>query len=86
LLLEREDTFKKVYTQMINALNDVRVQKSTNSTLFSIWNGKSLNTFIGQVKASAVVVKSDDIKLIIGVFITLVHIPGCVMILGNVQC
>jgi hypothetical protein len=28
-----EDTFKKVYTQFISALNDVRVQKSTNSTL-----------------------------------------------------
>jgi hypothetical protein len=29
-----EDTFKKVYTQMISALNDVRIHKSTNSTLF----------------------------------------------------
>ncbi len=47
---------------MISALNDVRVQKSTNSTLFAIWNGKSLNTFISQVKASAVVVESDDIE------------------------
>ncbi len=28
-----KDTFKKVYTQLISALNDVRVQKSTNSTL-----------------------------------------------------
>jgi hypothetical protein len=57
-----EDTFKKVYTQLISALNDVRVQKSTNSTLSAIWNGKSLNTFIGQEKASAVVVESDDIE------------------------
>jgi hypothetical protein len=56
-----EDTFKKVHTQLIGALNVVRVQKSTNSTLSAIWNGKSLNTFIGQVKASAVVVESDDI-------------------------
>ncbi len=50
---------------MISALNDVRVKKSTNLTLFAIWNGKSLNTFIGQVKASAVVAKSDDIKFMI---------------------
>jgi hypothetical protein len=51
-----EDTFKKVYTQLISALNDARDQ---NSTLSAIWNGKSLNTFIGQVKASAVVVKCE---------------------------
>jgi hypothetical protein len=51
-----------VYTQLIIALNDVRVQKSTNLTLSAIWNGKSLNTFIGQVKASDVVVEKDDIK------------------------
>jgi hypothetical protein len=43
-------------------LNDVRVQKITNSTLSAVWNGKSLNTFSGQVKASAVVVESDDIE------------------------
>jgi hypothetical protein len=47
-----EDTFKEVYTQLISTLNDVRVQKSTNLILSAIWNGKSFNTFIGQVKAS----------------------------------
>ena len=56
------DTFKKVYTQLISALNDVRVQKSTNSTLSALWGGKSQNTYIGQVKASSVVVKCDDIE------------------------
>ncbi len=56
-----EDTLKKVYTQLIGALNDVKIQKSTNSTLSTKWDGKPQNTFIGQVKASAVVVKSDDI-------------------------
>ncbi len=55
-------TLKKVYTQLIIALNDVRVQKSTNSTLSAIWNGKSVNTFIAQVKASDVVVDSDHIE------------------------
>jgi hypothetical protein len=30
------DTLKKVYTQLITSLNDVRVQKSTNSTLSAI--------------------------------------------------
>ncbi len=55
------DTLKKVYTQLISALNDVRIHKSTNSTLSSLWNGKSQNTYIGQVKASSVVVKCDDI-------------------------
>ena len=35
------DTLKKVYTQLISALNNVRVHKSTNSTLSALWNGKS---------------------------------------------
>jgi hypothetical protein len=47
---------------LISALNDVRVQNSTHSTFSAIWNGKSLDTFIGQVKASDVVIKSDDIE------------------------
>jgi hypothetical protein len=36
-----EDAFKKVYSQLIKALNDVRIQKSTNSTLSAVWNEKS---------------------------------------------
>jgi hypothetical protein len=31
-----EDILKKVYTQLISALNDVRIQKSTNSTLSAV--------------------------------------------------
>ncbi len=80
-----EDTLKKVYTQLISALNDVRILKNTSWTLSAVWNGKSQNTFIGQVKASAVVVKSDDIEFRIGVFITVVLISGHAMILGNVR-
>ncbi len=30
------DTLKKVYTQLISAMNNVRVQKSTNSTLSAL--------------------------------------------------
>ncbi len=37
----RIDTLKKVYTHLISALNDVRVQKGTNSTFSALWNGKS---------------------------------------------
>jgi hypothetical protein len=55
------DTLRKVYTQLISALNDVRIKKNTNATLSALWNGKSQNTYIGQVKASSVVVKCDDI-------------------------
>ncbi len=55
------DTLKKVYTQLISELNDVRIQISTNSTLSALWNGKSQNTYIRQVKASFVVVECDDI-------------------------
>jgi hypothetical protein len=58
------DTLKKVYTQLISALKDVRIQKSMNSTLSALWNGKSLNPYIGQVKASSVVIESHDIELI----------------------
>ncbi len=57
------DTLKKVYTQLISALNNVRIQKSTNSTLSALWNGKSENTYIGQVKASSVVIECDDIEI-----------------------
>ncbi len=55
------DTLKKVYNQLISALNDVRVQKSTNPTLSALWNEKSQNTYIGQVEARSVVVECDDI-------------------------
>jgi hypothetical protein len=37
-------------------------KKSTNSTLSALWNGKSQNTYISQVKASSVVVECDDIE------------------------
>jgi hypothetical protein len=56
------DTLKRVYTQLISALNDVRVQKSTNSTLSTLWDGKSQHTYFSQVKASSVVVECDDIE------------------------
>ncbi len=55
------NTLKKVCTQLISALKDVRIQKSTNSTLSALWNGKSQNTYINQVKASSVVVECDGI-------------------------
>jgi hypothetical protein len=35
------NTLEKVYTQLISASNVVRIQKSTNSTLSALWNGKS---------------------------------------------
>jgi hypothetical protein len=55
------DTLKKVYTQLISALNEIRIQKNTGSTLSVLWNGKYQNTCIGQVNASSVVVECDDI-------------------------
>jgi hypothetical protein len=79
-------TLKKVYTQLISALNDVRIQKSKNSTLSTLWNEKTQNTYIGQVKASSVVVKVMTLNFFIGIFITLTPIFGHVMILENVQC
>ncbi len=81
-----EDTLKKMYTQLISALNDIRIQISTNSTLSAVWNGKSRNILIEKVKASAVVVKCDDIEWYDWSFITLLLISGHVIILGNVQC
>jgi hypothetical protein len=80
------DTLKKVYTQLISALNDVRIQKSTNSTLSALWNGKSQNTYIGQVKASSIVVECDDIDFFDWSLHNLAPIFGHVMILENVQC
>ncbi len=54
--------FKCVYTQLINALNDLRVQKCTKTTLSAVWNGKSVNTYIAQVKAKDVVTDSNNIE------------------------
>ena len=56
------DTLQKVYTKLIEALNEVRIQKNTASTSSELWNGKSHNTCIGQVKAKSVVVEYDDIE------------------------
>jgi hypothetical protein len=38
------DTLQKVYTKLIEALNEVQIQKNTASTLSVLWNGKSHNT------------------------------------------
>jgi hypothetical protein len=56
------DTIKNDYTQLISAWNDVRIQKSTKSTLSALRSEKSQNTYIGQVKASSVVFECDDIQ------------------------
>ncbi len=45
------ELLKQVYHQLIIALTDVRVQKCTKSNLSAIWNGKSIDTYIAQVKA-----------------------------------
>ncbi len=63
VLLEH-DTLQKVYTKLIEALNEVQIQKNTGSTLSVLWNSKSHNTCIGQVKAKSVVVEYDDIDFI----------------------
>jgi hypothetical protein len=80
------DILKKVYTQLISALNDVRIQKNTNSTISALWNGKSQNTYTGQVKASSVVIECDNMEF----FDWSLH-KSCayfchVMILENLQC
>ncbi len=46
---------------MIEALNEVQIQKNTGSTLSVLWNRKSHNTCIGQVKVKSVVVEYDYI-------------------------
>ncbi len=61
-------------------------KKSTNSTLSALWNGKSQNTYIGQVKASSIVVECDDIDFFDWSLHNLAPIFGRVMILENVQC
>ncbi len=56
------DTLQKVYTKLIEALNKVQIKKNTASTLSVLWNGKSHNACIGQVKAKSVVMEYDDIE------------------------
>jgi hypothetical protein len=55
------DTLKKVYTQLISALNDVRIQTSKKINPLCIVEWKISKYFICQVKASSVVIKCDDI-------------------------
>ena len=40
----KNDTLQKVYTKLIEALNEVQTKKNTGSTLSILWNGKSHNT------------------------------------------
>jgi hypothetical protein len=49
-------------SQLINAWNVMRDQKCTKSTLSAIWNGKSVDTYIAQVKAKDVVIDSNNIE------------------------
>jgi hypothetical protein len=81
-----DDTFKKVYPQLIKALNDVRIQKVQIQP--SLQCGMENLEILLLVKQKPVLLWSKVMTLIllIGVFITLVPISGCVVILGNVQC
>ncbi len=58
----RNENLKKVYSQLIIALNYVRVQKLIKSTLSAILNEKSVDTYNAQVKAKDDITNSDDIK------------------------
>jgi hypothetical protein len=60
VLLEH-DTLQKVYTKLIEALNEVRIKKYRFNPI-CIVEWKSHNTYIGQVKAKSVVVEYDDIE------------------------
>ena len=55
-------TLMRMLTQFTCALNDVRVQISSNSTLFAVWQGRFVNTLIAQVMAEGVVINSNDIE------------------------
>ncbi len=61
-LVQKCLTLVQMYTQFTCALNDVRVQISSNSTLFAVWQGRFVNTLIAQVMAEGVVINSDDIE------------------------
>jgi hypothetical protein len=58
----RKKTPVRIYTQFTRALNDVHVQISSNSTLFTVWQSRFVNTLISQVMAEGVVINSNDIK------------------------
>ncbi len=51
-----------IYTQLLKASNEIRLQNTAKSTLVMKFKSKSVNTFIAQVKAKEPVTDSNDIE------------------------
>ncbi len=56
------DDLKLIYTMLMKAVNKLRIQTSTKTTLSMICNGKSVNNHIAQVPARSVTIQMDDIE------------------------
>jgi hypothetical protein len=52
----------RIYTKLLEALNEIRLQIATNYQPVMKFKGKSFNTFIAQVKAKEFVTDVDDVE------------------------
>jgi hypothetical protein len=51
-----------IYTKLLKALNDIRLQNTANFSHVMNFKGKSFNSFIAQVKAKNLVTDIDDVE------------------------
>ena len=60
--LKQDGQLLRVYTKLLKALNEIRLQIATNFQPVMKFKGKFFNTFIAQVKAKEFVIDVDDIE------------------------
>ena len=60
--LKQDGQLLRVYTKLLKALNEIRLQIATNYQPVMKFKGKSFNTYIAQVKAKEFVTDIDDIE------------------------
>ena len=59
----QEDQLLCIYTKLLKALNEIRLQNATNFGRVMKFKGKSFNTFVAQVKEKELVTYVDDIEV-----------------------
>ena len=60
--LIQDDQLLHIFTKLLNALNEIRLQNVTNFGPVMKFKGKSFNTFIAHVKAKDFVTDVDDVE------------------------
>jgi hypothetical protein len=61
-ILIQEENLLRIYTKLLKALNEIRLQNAANFSPVMKFKGKSFNSFIAQVKAKDLMTDIDDVK------------------------